>query len=73
MAMFKVVKRIEVIDWVTQEFLIELDKKEDIIEMEQEEFYNRCSFGEVIAREYGDTPTGNEIIDSVEEVEHELI
>lgn len=64
---YKVTKRIQVKDWITQEFLIEAKSEDEIESMSDEEFYDRCSFGEVIGRDYDDEPTGYEKLSDIEE------
>ena len=71
MKKFRVVKHIEVKDFITQAFLIEAESEQAIADMTDEEFYEKCSFGEILDRAYGDTPTGYEELEKIEEVQDE--
>jgi len=65
---FSVIKHIEVKDFITQEFWIEAESEQAIADMTDEEFYEKCSFGEIISRAYSDDPTGYEEIEKIEEM-----
>jgi hypothetical protein len=67
MKTFKVIRRIQVKDWITQEFLIEAESESEIENMSDEEFYDKCSFGEIIGRDYDDEPTGYDKLSDIEE------
>jgi len=67
MKTFKVTRRIQVKDWITQEFLIEAESESEVENMSDEEFYDKCSFSEVIGRDYDDEPTGYDKLSDIEE------
>ena len=68
MKTFKVIRRIQVKDWITQEFLIEAKSESEVEGMSDAEFYDRCSFGSILGRDYDDEVTGYDKLIDIEEV-----
>lgn len=67
MKKFIVTRLIEVKDYITQEFIIEAESENEIDSMSNEDFYSKCSYGEVIGRDYIDFPMGIDKIEKIEE------
>ena len=68
MKKFRVVKHTEVTDFITQEFLIEAESEQAVADMSDKEFYEKCSFSDILGRAYGDNPTGYEELEKIEEI-----